>query len=51
MISRHVICVLTIITVTLSACTSPTAAPQAEPTSGPDLALTITAQANMLQEP
>lgn len=49
MISRHVICVLTIITVTLSACTSPTAAPQAEPTSGPDLALTITAQANMLQ--
>lgn len=49
MITKHVLRVLALITVTLSACTSPTVAPQAEPTSGPDLALTITAQAILLQ--
>jgi hypothetical protein len=42
-ISRAVI----LITLILTACGAPT--PQAEPTSGPDLALTITAQAQLLQ--
>lgn len=36
-----------LITLILTACGAPT--PQAEPTSGPDLALTITAQAQLLQ--
>lgn len=41
--------ILTLITVALSACTSATETPQVVPTSGPDLALTITAQANLLE--
>ncbi len=36
-------------TLILTACAAPTSEPHIEPTPGPDLALTITAQANLLQ--
>ena len=44
---KKLICILIPIALTLTACGAPT--PQVEPTSGPDLALTITAQALLLQ--
>ena len=47
--SKHVIGVFTLIALTLSSCITPAATPQAEPTAGPDLALTVTAQVNLLQ--
>lgn len=46
--SKHVFGILTLTALTLSSCITP-ATSQAEPTAGPDLALTITAQANLLQ--
>ena len=46
---KYVIGILALIAVTLSSCVAPAATPQVEPTTGPDLALTITAQAELLQ--
>lgn len=44
---KNLICINILIALTLTACGAPAATPQ--PTSGPDLALTITAQAQLLQ--
>lgn len=47
---KHVIGILILIALTLSSCVAPAATPQVESTTGPDLVLTITAQANLLQQ-
>lgn len=44
---KNIIGTIILVALTLTACGAPT--PQAEPTSGPDLALTVTAQAQLLQ--